>query len=75
MFAVALEGALADRHFVKHLRFVFVARDSLAHVANVLEVCLFAFDECGTGIDPDHVAVFVGAQIERTAEIVGACRE
>ena len=68
MRAFSLERSLANGHLVEHLRFVLVARNALAHIVDILS--LFPLDKRRAGINPHHVAVFMGAKVKRTAKIV-----
>lgn len=70
MRAFSLERSLANGHLVEHLRFVLVARNALAHIVDILEISLFPLDKRRAGINPHHVAVFMGAKVKRTAKIV-----
>ena len=68
--AVSAESAAADWHFTKSLGIVVIPSDPLAYIAYIPKVIFLAFFHCRTGIDPDNIAVIMGAKVKGLAEIV-----
>ena len=51
---------------------VFISANAFPYIADVFEVTLFARHHGGATVDPYHIAVVVGAQVEGHFEVVGA---